>query len=98
MAVALLVALAGCAIGAGGSTPGEFFDDAWITARAKAALVATEGVSAARISVETSQGIVQLSGFSTSQNEINEAVRAVQQVKGVRAVRNDIRLRGEPLR
>jgi hyperosmotically inducible periplasmic protein len=89
----LVIALAGCAAGPTESSTGEYIDDAWITTRAKAALVAAEGVSAVRINVETFRGVVQLSGFSSSQDEIDKAVAAVRPVKGVKAVRNDIRLR-----
>jgi osmotically-inducible protein OsmY len=91
--VALVVTLSGCASGPTASQAGEYLDDSWITTRAKAALVAAEGVSAARIGVVTDQGIVQLSGFLSSQREIDLAVRAVREVQGVRAVRNDIRVR-----
>lgn len=92
-AATALITIAGCAAGPNEISTGEYLDDSVVTTRAKAALVGTEGVSSVRINVETFRGVVQLSGFSTSQSEVDKAVSAVRKVPGVKAVRNDIRLR-----
>lgn len=91
--VALVLALAGC-----GSTPtrestGELIDDSAITTKVKAGFFADKVVSALNISVETYKGTVQLSGFAKTMEEIRQAERIARDVKGVKAVRNDVVLR-----
>jgi osmotically-inducible protein OsmY len=50
-------------------------------------------VSALNISVETFKGTVQLSGFANTADEAAKAVNLARNVKGVKAVKNDIRLK-----
>jgi hyperosmotically inducible protein len=90
MAFALLTA-AGCA-----STPkqegtGEYIDDTVITTKVKAAILNEPTLKAAEINVETFKGSVQLSGFVSSQTEINKAIEITRSVKGVHSVKNDMR-------
>ena len=76
------------------SSAGQYVDDAAITTKVKAALVKDAGAKAAAdVKVTTQGGVVQLAGFADSQDEINRAVTAAQNVNGVRSVRNDIRLK-----
>jgi len=85
---ALLFALGGCA---GDSRQvGEFVDDSVITAKVKSAFVEDKAVSAHKISVETNKGVVQLSGFVSDSRESLRAVQLARNVKGVKAVRNDL--------
>lgn len=88
-----LLATAGCA-----STPktegtGEYVDDSVVTTKVKAALVADDNVSAAAINVETFKGVVQLSGFANSRAEMTRAIEVARGVKGVKSVKNDMRLK-----
>jgi osmotically-inducible protein OsmY len=46
------------------------------------------------INVETYKGTVQLSGFANSASEMSRAVEIARSVKGVKSVKNDIRLKG----
>lgn len=92
--------LAGVAVGSSGcastrtqESTGQYFDDAAITTRVKAAFVEDKAVSAARINVETFKGVVQLSGFANNQAEIDQAVALARAVSGVKDVKNDIRLK-----
>jgi osmotically-inducible protein OsmY len=85
----------GCA-----STPtkegtGEYIDDAAITAKAKTAVFQEPSLKSAEIDVDTFKGVVQLSGFVGSQTEINTAGDVVRRVPGVKAVRNDLRIKGQ---
>jgi hyperosmotically inducible protein len=84
----------GCASTSTRESTGEVIDDTLITSKVKAAFVEDKTVSAMNINVETYKGIVQLSGFANSQAEINRAVEIARNIKGVKAVKNDIRLKG----
>jgi osmotically-inducible protein OsmY len=48
---------------------------------------------ATEINVETFKGIVQLSGFVSSQASANKAVELARNVGGVKGVTNDMRLK-----
>ena len=67
--------------------------DSAITARVKAALLAEKGIPSLSISVETYEGRVQLSGFVTSQANINTATVVAKNVTGVKSVKNDMRVK-----
>ena len=92
IAVGSLV-VSGCAVSGGQSTVGQYVDDATITTRVKARMAEDPAVSAMRISVETLDGTVQLSGFATSQAEKDKAATVARGVPEVREVRNNIIVR-----
>ena len=83
----------GCAVVRGQETVGAYVDDAAITTAVKAKFVDDKIVSAGSISVETLNGIVQLSGFAKSTAEKNQAEQIARNSKNVRSVRNDIVVR-----
>jgi osmotically-inducible protein OsmY len=83
----------GCAVVRGQETVGAYVDDAAITAAIKAKFVDDKIVSAGSISVETLNGIVQLSGFAKSAAEKNQAEQIARSSKNVRSLRNDIVVR-----
>lgn len=88
-----LVSAAGCA-----STPrqegtGEYIDDSVITAKVKAAILNEPTLKVAEINVETFKGVVQLSGFVSSQAAANRAVEVARSVGGVKSVKNDMRIK-----
>ncbi len=94
MAVALgSLVSTGCAVTSGQSSVGQFVDDATITTRVKARFADDKQVSAMRINVETLKGVVQLSGFATSQAEKDKAAAIARSVPDVRSVQNDIVVR-----
>ena len=72
---------------------GEAIDDATITARVKAAFVNSEEVKALDIKVETEKGVVQLSGFVSTQAQIDKAVEIAKAVSGVQQVQNKMSLK-----
>jgi hypothetical protein len=72
---------------------GEYIDDSVITTRVKAAMAGDPDVSVMEVSVETYDGVVQLSGFVSTQAQINRAVELARGVPGVQSVRNDMRIR-----
>ena len=73
--------------------PGVVADDAMITGKVEAALVADKRTSAMRVDIETHDGEVQLSGYAKSQAEKNAAVDVAKGVEGVRVVKNAIDVR-----
>lgn len=89
--------LVGLLAACGGSptreSTGEHIDDSVITAKVKTAFVQDKQVDALDIKVETFKGTVQLSGFANSQTEIDRAEKLSAEVAGVKAVRNDIRIK-----
>lgn len=93
-AAASLTALPGCAVSRDQSTVGEYIDDATITTKVKAKFVEDKTVDASAISVETLNGEVILSGFAKSSAEKARAQELARQVKGVRAVKNSLEVRG----
>ncbi len=73
---------------------GEFTDDAALTAKVKTAIATDAGAkTAAAVNVETYRGVVQLTGFVDSEDQVTRAVSAAKKVQGVRSVKNDIRLK-----
>jgi hyperosmotically inducible protein len=90
---ATAVGYTGCAVTDGQSTVGQAIDDTTITTRVKARMAEDPNVSAMRIDVETLNGVVQLSGFATSQAERDRAAMVVRNVPNVRDVRNNIVVR-----
>lgn len=89
-----LVSIVGC----GSSTPrkettAEYIDDSYLTTKVKAAILRQPVLKSSDINVESYKGVVQLSGFVNSRSDINRAVEVTRTVRGVKSVRNDIRLK-----
>jgi hyperosmotically inducible protein len=98
LALSMALGIGACAsdrsASGGQSSAGQFVDDAAITTKVKAAIVKDVGAKAATdVKVTTEGGVVQLSGFASSQDEASRAVAAAQKVSGVKSVKNDIRLK-----
>lgn len=88
-----LTAVLGCAGTQQQESTGEYVDDTAITTKVKTAIFNEPSLKTAEINVETFKGVVQLSGFVTSQANINKAVEVARGVKGVTSVKNDMRLK-----
>lgn len=73
-------------------TVGRAVDDAAITAKVKATLLANPDTRA-EIHVTTHEGIVELYGFVNSRAQIHDATRVAMEVQGVRRVENGIQLK-----
>lgn len=72
---------------------GQYFDDSVITTKVKAAIFDNPTTKATEINVETFKGVVQLSGFVSSQDAANRAIELARGVSGVKGVTNDMRLK-----
>ncbi|MDT8997750.1 BON domain-containing protein [Paucibacter sp. APW11] len=95
LAVLLISTLAftGCASTRHSEGGGEYIDDTVITTKVKAAVLNEPTLKSAEINVETFKGRVQLSGFVSSQADINRAVALARDIKGVSSVANDMKLK-----
>lgn len=88
-----LVATLGCASTHNESSTGEYIDDTVITTKVKAAFIKDEDLKAHEINVETFKGVVQLSGFVKEASDIKKAEDMAEDIKGVKSVKNDLRLK-----
>ena len=69
-------------------------DDATISTRVKTALLNEPGVNATAINVQTSSGVVTLSGEVKSGDEEQKAVATARQIPGVRDVKSQLKVGG----
>jgi osmotically-inducible protein OsmY len=72
---------------------GEYIDDSVITTRVKAAIAQDPVVSVMEVSVETYDGVVQLSGFVSTREQADKAIEIARGVSGVKGVKDDMRIR-----
>lgn len=89
----LMIVAAGCAGTSTRESTGEYIDDTWITTKVKAVLVEDSVVKASEVNVETFKGVVQLSGFVTSKEAMDQAMVLAANVDGVSSVTNDMRIK-----
>jgi len=90
---AVLAVAFGCSSTPDKQSSGEFIDDAAVTAKVKAEIMQAPTLKSNEINVETIKGVVQLSGFVGSQEEINAAAEVARKVNGVTEVRNDVQIK-----
>ena len=93
LAAMMLTTVVGCAPTAKTESVGEYVDDSLITAGVKSAFAIDPTLKATEINVETFKGVVQLSGFVAQSADISNATNVARGVKGVKSVKNDIRLK-----
>ena len=89
----LLMSVVGCASTSKQESTGEYVDDTVITTKVKAAIFKESTLKSAEINIETFKGVVQLSGFVSTQANIYKAVEVARNVNGVTNVKNDMRLK-----
>jgi osmotically-inducible protein OsmY len=86
--VLLAAQVAGCAGDRMSRSTDEAVDDNLLANKVKMALYADKQVRGRQMTVEASQGVIQLSGVAASTTEAQRAVQIAQGIKGVKAVRN----------
>ena len=91
--IVLVATALGCASTATKEGTGEYVDDSVITGKVKAAILHEPTLKSAEINVETFKGVVQLSGFVSSAANESTAVKVAGDVRGVKSVKNDMRLK-----
>ncbi|MES2068721.1 MAG: BON domain-containing protein [Pseudomonadota bacterium] len=99
VACALLALLSGCNkpqdtdVAGPAAAVGAQVDDAMITSKVKAALVADEPVKSLEIKVTTNKGKVMLSGFADNQSQIDRSIMVAKGIEGVAGVDNQLSLK-----
>lgn len=68
-------------------------NDSLITSKVKANLLKEEGVKSLKVSVETNQGAVILSGFVETEAQIYMAVKIATETEGVKSVKNSLAIK-----
>jgi len=94
--IVLLAFIVGCTATSKHEGTGDYFDDTLLTTKVKSAVFKDPTLKSTEINVETFKGEVQLSGFVSSQAEIDRAEDIARRVQGVKSVERS-RYRGEKL-
>lgn len=76
-----------------GKSAGQIVDDTVITTKVKSALLADSDVKGLDVVVETSKGIVSLSGAVNNQTQIDRAAKIAGEVEGVNSVLNNLTIK-----
>ncbi|HEY9277307.1 MAG TPA: BON domain-containing protein [Methylotenera sp.] len=74
---------------------GDYIDDAVITTKVKAAILNEPALKSYEVNVETYKGVVQLSGFVSTEAEVIKAAGLASSIKGVVSVKNDLRVKAK---
>jgi osmotically-inducible protein OsmY len=93
LSIIAVAGLMGCAATRTSESTGQYVDDTAITTKVKAAILEQPTLKSAEINVETFKGVVQLSGFVSSQDNVNTAMATAKSVHGVSSVKNDMRVK-----
>ena len=88
--IGALTALFGCAATQTRESTGEYVDDTAITTKVKAAIFSEDTLKSMQISVKTFKGVVQLSGFVNSAQNVIKAGEVARSVEHVKEVKNDL--------
>jgi hyperosmotically inducible periplasmic protein len=79
---------AGEVIKEGAQTSGRLLSDGGLTAQVKTALLADDGVSGTSIDVDTTGGVVTLTGRLANQAQVERALTIARGIEGVQRVEN----------
>jgi osmotically-inducible protein OsmY len=88
--IGLITAFLGCAATQKHESAGQYVDDSVITTKVKAAIFNEATLKSMQINVETYKGVVQLSGFVDSAQNVKKAGDVARGVKNVKDVKNDL--------
>ena len=86
---------AACANSSNESTS-QYIYDAAITAKVKAALASTPQLGALSTKVETTNGVVKLTGVVKSADDKAHTEKVASSVTGVKGVQNNLEVEGQP--
>lgn len=89
----LLATLVGSASAETGPQPDAYVDDAAITAEAKTQIHREPSLKSGNIDIETTQGVVRLSGSVDSADKAVTAGQMAGSVEGVVSVSNDLQVK-----
>lgn len=68
------------------ATVGQAISDSWITAKIKGELATTKGIESTKVTVDTANGTVTLTGVLASETAVKKTIAVAKSVKGVKAV------------
>jgi len=88
--IGLLTAFLGCAATQKHESTGQYVDDSVITTKVKTAIFNETTLKTLQINVKTFKGVVQLSGFVDSAQNVTKAGEVAEHVDGVVSVKNDL--------
>ena len=87
-----MVFFSGCASTSEYQGGSEQFNDIAITTKVHEAILDERSLRPYDINVSTVKGVVELSGIVNTRDEMERAVAIARSIKGIRLVKNDIRL------
>jgi hyperosmotically inducible protein len=87
---AMPIALAGCNVMRGESTPSEYIDDVSLTTQIKGKMADDPAVDALDVNVDVKNGKVTLTGLASTAAEKSSATLIARDVRGVKSVDNQI--------
>jgi len=67
--------------------------DTMITSKVKGNLLKDEGLKSLEVSVKTNHGVVLLSGFVETEDQIKQAETIARETEGVKSVKNSLLLK-----
>ena len=88
ISVVTLTFVLGCAATPTQEGTGEYIDDSVVTVKVKNAIFQDASLRSGEINVVTFKGVVQLSGFVSTQLEINHALEIARNIQGVKSVKD----------
>jgi osmotically-inducible protein OsmY len=88
--IGLITLFMGCAATQNRESTVEDIDDSMIAIGVKDAIFGEPSLKVFQISVESSKGVVQLSGFVSSEQSVRKAEEVTSRVAGVRSVTNNL--------
>jgi len=88
--IGLITLFAGCAATQDRESTGQYVDDSVITSKVMTAIYDEPSLKVFQISVETVNGVVQLSGSVNSERSVKKAGEVAGRVEGVIGVRNNL--------
>lgn len=92
-ALAASLAVSGCNVFRGQSTPGEYMDDVAITTKVKAELLDSGRVEGLDVNVDSMNGKVTLTGWADTTAERTTAGTIARSVDGVKSVDNQLKIK-----
>lgn len=69
--------------------------DSVITSKVKGSLLKDEGLKSLKVSVKTNHGVVLLSGFVETEDQIKQAGKIASEIEGVKSVENSLLIKKE---
>ena len=88
--IGLITLFLGCAATQHQQSTGQYVDDSVITTKVKAAIFEEPTLKSLQIKVKTYKGVVQLSGFVDSDQNVKKAGEVAKSIEGVKSVINDL--------